>query len=240
MTAYNLSPGKSWVTGESVTATKMNTALTGSTTTITNNLIGQASSTTDNIPQWSDTTGALLKDGKIFTTDVDSGSLDTEVPSAKACYDGITTGLATINNISAKIYANAVTGGININNPVKLALNSQSFTSTGYTIDVSTNYSITVPSTGRYRILGKAQRTGAYGYMQLKVYSVTAAAFLSLASEDLYGTTGADSSGMNEATVVFDEVVALTASDEINLWGVLNGGSQSFTLASLYVERISV
>ena len=91
MTAYNLSPGKSWVTGESVTATKMNTALTGSTTTITNNLIGQASSTTDNIPQWSDTTGALLKDGKIFTTDVDSGSLDTEVPSAKACYDGAVT-----------------------------------------------------------------------------------------------------------------------------------------------------
>lgn len=104
MTAYNLSAGRTWVTGESVTATKLNTAMTGSTITITNNLIGAASSTNENIPQWDGTTGALLKDGKIFTTDVDSGSLDTEVPSAKACYDALPTATGSGTEI--------VTGGI--------------------------------------------------------------------------------------------------------------------------------
>lgn len=97
MATYPLANYRTWVTGESVTATKMNTDSAGSDITISMNVVSEETTTTNNIPQWSNGTGELLKSGKTFTTDVDSGSVDDEIPSAKACYDGASA-LITANN----------------------------------------------------------------------------------------------------------------------------------------------
>jgi hypothetical protein len=148
MTAYNLSPGRTWVTGESVTATKMNTAMTGSTITITNNLIGQASSTTNYIPQWSDGSGALLKEGKeLVTAPVDGSSTDDQIPTAQSVHEtidalGVTgtnsgsTGAVTLGGI--KIYW-ATGDPTNTQGEETITIAGGVFSGTPYTVLVSTN-----------------------------------------------------------------------------------------------------
>jgi len=132
MTTYNLAAGKTWVTGESVTAPKLNTSQTGSSITITDNLIGASSSTDNNIPQWDGTTGALLKDGKIFTTDVDSGSLDTEVPSAKACYDALPTATSASDAINIGTKRMQWKTGTNVTTPTSGNNETQTITISGF------------------------------------------------------------------------------------------------------------
>lgn len=95
MATYTLVAGKTWATGESVTAAKQNTSQTAATIVIAENTIGPASATTNNLVTFNgdQSTGSLIKDSGaiITTTDVSASSTDAQIPTGEAVFDGMVT-----------------------------------------------------------------------------------------------------------------------------------------------------
>ena len=96
MGSYGLTTGKTWATGESVTAAKLNTQVDGATTTIANNVIGPATSTNQGVAIFNGDDGELLADPAVLisTANVSSSSTDAQIPTGEAVYDGMVTYVA--------------------------------------------------------------------------------------------------------------------------------------------------
>jgi len=158
MTTYNLTAGKTWAAGESITTAKLNQSQTASSTSITNNLIGIASNTADYIPQWNGTSGALLKDGKEVVTAISGSSTDAQVPTAEAVEERIVT--ATTYPGISMYTAETVSCSSDTATLAEILIDANTFTldyadSEFVTYSLGTTIltpSITIPATGRYNV----------------------------------------------------------------------------------------
>lgn len=194
-------------------------------------ILGPGSVTDGDIVQFDGTTGLAVKGGLALTTDVDSGSLDTEVPSAKACYDAV----VAISYPGVKMYGLGVGAASSTTAPTILDAYTATVHNDGFTVSEA-NGTITALNTGRYTIKCHGYALNCHA-LSLKLY--IGGVEHTIGGHAVWAITAEDNTpSSHPKTVEWNHDLNLTAGNVLSFYGAVVSSGNDFEYLEFTVQQL--